>query len=535
MAAFDLLIEHGTVVDGTGSPGFRASVGVVEGKIRVLRGDASEVAAARRIDASDRIVCPGFVDAHSHSALVMLGEPQLDGKVLQGVTTEVVGVDGLSYAPFPDPADLRAFVALNSGIDGDPEIPYDWTDLPSFMARHDGRVSPNVACFVGNTALRIAAVGWDDVPCDSDAVALQERLLSEAMEAGALGLSTGLDYPPGSYATTDELVALSRVATRHGGIYHTHVRYSLGDAYLDPFREALRIGRDAGIPVHVTHFSRSSRGPYTGGARPMIDLLEDAASDGQEVTFDTYPWEWGGTRLMRLFPNWTQEGGPDQLRARLADPALRPRLQQELEASAAYRAFTSSRPFSDVRLTNFRRSEHRDLDGRTLAELAAADGRHPADVIADLLLAEDLRVTFVRPSPQAQTLPAFVTHPLSMIATDSVLIGSYPSPRAFGTYPRVLGDYVREERLLTLPDAIRRMTSFPATRMGLVGRGVVADGMAADLVVFDPVTVQATASYEQPRQAPIGIDHVIVNGVQVVDGGRHTGATPGWWLRRGVA
>jgi N-acyl-D-amino-acid deacylase len=238
---------------------------------------------------------------------------------------------------------------------------------------------------------------------------------------------------------------------------------------------------------------------------------------------------------MRLFPNWTQEGGPDRLRERLADPALRPRLREAIEASAAYRAFTTTRPFGDVRLTNLRRPENRDLDGRTLAEVAAADGRHVADVIADLLLAEDLRVTFVRPSPQASTLPAFVVHPLSMVATDGVIVGRYPSPRAFGTYPRILGDYVREERLLSLPDAIRRMTSFPATRMGIAGRGVIADGMAADLVVFDPATVRATATYEEPRQAPVGIAHVMVNGVIVVDDGRHTGATPGRALRRGVA
>lgn len=535
MGALDLLIEGGTVVDGTGSPGFRAAVGVTDGRIAVLRGDVSGVTADRRIDAAGRVVCPGFVDPHSHSGLVMLDEPDLAGKVLQGVTTEIVGVDGLSYAPFTDPADLRRFVALNSGIDGDPEIAYDWTDLPSYLARLDGRVSPNVGVFVGNTALRIAAVGWDDSGSDPAATDRQAALLQGAMEAGALGLSTGLDYPPGGYATTDELIALCRVIERFGGVYHTHVRYALGDAYLDPFREAIDICRAAGVPLHVTHFSRSSRGPYHGGARAMMGLLEDAAEGGLEVTFDTYPYEWGGTRLMRLFPSWTQEGGPDRLRERLADPAFRPRLRAALDGSPAITGFTSSRPFWDVRLTNFRRPEHRHLDGRTLGEVAAADGRHLADVIADLLLAEDLRITFVRPSPQGQTLPAFVVHPLSMVATDAVLIGRYPSPRAFGTYPRILGDYVREERLLSLPDAIRRMTSFPATRMGLVGRGTIADGMAADLVVFDPATVRATASYEEPRAAPVGIEHVIVNGVVVVDGGRHTGAHPGRALRRGVA
>jgi N-acyl-D-amino-acid deacylase len=237
---------------------------------------------------------------------------------------------------------------------------------------------------------------------------------------------------------------------------------------------------------------------------------------------------------MRLFPDWVQVGGPDRMRERLADASLRPRLREALETSGAYRAYVTSRPFADVRLTNLRRPEHAHLDGRTLAEVAATDDRHIADVIADLLLAEDLRVTFVRPSPQGTTLPAFVLHPLSMIATDSVLIGTVPSPRAFGSYPRILGDYVREERVLSLPDAIRRMTSFPAARHGLVGRGLLVDGAAADVVVFDPVTVRATATYERPRQSPVGIEHVLVNGVRVVEDARHAGATPGRALRLGA-
>ena len=535
MPAFDTLITGGTVIDGTGSPGFSAAVGIESGRLRILRGDVDRVEADRTINAAGRVVCPGFVDPHSHSGLVILDEPMLEPKVLQGVTTEVVGVDGLAYAPFTDVADLRALVELNSGIDGDPDVDEGWTDLAGYGERVDGRVTPNVAAFVGNTSLRVSALGWDDHPSDSEATQVQERLLSEAMEAGALGLSTGLDYPPGGYADTDELVALASVARRYGGIYHTHVRYALGDRYLDPFREALEIGRRSGIAVHITHFSRSSRGPYSGGARAMLELLDSAAGDTSEVTFDTYPYEWGGTRLMRLFPNWTQAGGPSALRERLADEALRPRLRRELEESAAYTAYSTSRPFADVRLTNLRSPAYRDLEGRTLAEVAADEDRHLADVIADLLLAEDLRVSFVRPSPQGQTLPAFVIHRLSMIATDGVLVGAYPSPRAFGTYPRVLGDYVREERLLSLPDAIRRMTSFPATRMGLVGRGIIADGMAADLVVFDPATVAPAATYEQPRTAPIGIEHVLINGVQVVEDGRHTGTTPGRFLRRGTA
>lgn len=533
MARVDLLIHGGLVVDGTGNPGFRAAVAVIGKQLRILRGDVHAVEADRRIDAGGKVVTPGFIDVHSHSALVLFEEPDLEGKLRQGVTTEIVGVDGLSYAPFDRPADLRAFVALNSGIDGDPEIAFDWTDVAGYLARYDRTVAPNVGVFVGNTALRVNAVGWDDTPATPAALDRMRGQLRESIEAGALGLSTGLDYPPGAYATTDELVALAETAARLGGIYHTHVRYSHGDGYLDPFREALEIGRRSGIPIHITHFSRSSRAVYEGGARRMLEVLEAARDEGLDVSFDTYPYEWGGTRLMRLLPNWTQAGGPDALRARLADEATRVRLRREVGAGAAARQYVTSRPFADVRLTNFRRAENAELDGRTLAEVVATTGRHVVDVICDLLLSEELRITFVRPSPHGPTLPAFVLHPLGMIATDAVLIGTVPSPRAFGTYPRVLGDYVREERLLSLPEAIRKMTSFPAQRLGLTDRGLLRDGLAADVVVFDPTTVQGKATYEEPRQAPVGISHVLVNGELVIDDGAPTGARPGRALRRG--
>lgn len=533
MAAIDLLIHGGLVVDGTGNPGYPAAVAVIGSRLQILRGDLGSVEAHRQIDATGKVVAPGFIDVHSHSALVVLEEPGLEGKIRQGVTTEIVGVDGLSYAPFDRAADLRAFVALNSGIDGDPKIAFDWTDVGGLLARYDGKVAPNVGMFVGNTALRVNAVGWDDVPANRTALDRMRGQLSESIEAGGLGLSTGLDYPPGSYATTDELVTLAETVARLGGIYHSHVRYSLGDGYLDPFLEALEIGRRSGISIHITHFSRSSRASYEGGARRMLEILEGAREEGLDVTFDTYPYEWGGTRLMRLLPNWTQAGGPDALRARLADSATRVRLRREVDASAAARQYVTSRPFADVRLTNFRRPENTVLDGRSLADVVDLTGDHVVDVICDLLLAEDLRITFVRPSPHAPTLPRFVLHPLGMIATDAVLIGTLPSPRAFGTYPRVLGDYVREERLLSLPEAIRKMTSFPAQRLGLTDRGLLRDGLAADVVVFDPLTVQSKATYEEPREAPVGISHVLVNGELVIDDGAPTGARPGRAVRRG--
>ncbi|WP_283137109.1 N-acyl-D-amino-acid deacylase family protein [Rhizohabitans arisaemae] len=523
---YQLIIHSGLVVDGSGNPGFHAAVGVRGDRVYVLRGDVSEVPAERRVDARGQVVAPGFIDAHSHSDLVLMVDPTLEMKVRQGVTTEILGVDGLSYAPFDDPADLVRFVRLNAGIAGHPEIDYSWRSVAELLARYDGSAAVNVGVFVGNTAPRISALGWSDAPADAVALDRMCGTVRDAMREGALGLSTGLDYPPGSYADTEELVRLAKEAARFGGIYHTHVRYALGDTYLDPFKEALEIGRKADIPVQLTHFSRSSRATYTGGAQRMLDLVEDARTEGLDVTFDTYPYEWGGTRLVRLLPGWLQADGPDPLQERLSDPALRDRIRAELMDGAAVRQYAVSRPFADVRIGNLTDPADLRFEGWNLADVVVERGGDLTEVLCGLAVANP-GATFTRPSPHAMTLWKFVCHPMGMIASDSVLIGAYPSPRAYGCFARVLGDFVREERLLSLPEAIRKMTSFPAQRHGLSDRGLLRDGMKADLVVFDPATVHAPAAYERPRELALGMSYVAVNGRLVLDDGVLTGATPG--------
>ncbi|MFG2044525.1 amidohydrolase family protein [Dactylosporangium sp. NPDC048998] len=529
-APYQLIIHSGLVVDGSGNPGFQAAVGVCGDRVYVLRGDVSHVPADRRIDARGQVVAPGFIDAHSHSDLVLMVDPMLEMKVRQGVTTEILGVDGLSYAPFEDPADLMRFVRLNAGIAGQPDIDYSWRSVADLLERYDGSTAVNVGVFVGNTPARISAVGWSGDPADAAALDRMRGIVRDAMRDGALGLSTGLDYPPGGHADTDELVALAQEAARFGGIYHTHVRYALGDTYLDPFKEALEIGRRAGLPVQLTHFSRSSRASYTGGAQRMLDLVDDARADGLDVTFDTYPYEWGGTRLVRLLPGWLQSDGPELLQERLTDRALRDRLRAELLDSAAVRQYVVSRPFADVRLGNLSDAAHLRFEGRNLAEVVTELGGDLTETLCELAAANP-GATFTRPSPHAMTLWKFVCHPLGMIASDAVLIGAYPSPRAYGCFARVLGDFVREERLLSLPEAIRKMTSFPAQRLGLPDRGLLRDGMKADLVVFDPQAVHAPASFERPRELAQGMSYVVVNGRLVLDGGELTGATPGRALR----
>ena len=527
----DLLIHGGTVVDGSGVPGYPAAIAVEGNALRIIRGDTTDMSAARSIDASGMVVSPGFIDLHSHSGLMILADPLHEPKVRQGVTTEIIGVDGLSYAPMPSAQDLDALVQMNAGLDGHPEIAYDWDDVTSYLARFDGQVSVNIGLLVGNSALRICRLGWDDVPADARALADMRAMLREAMEQGALGISSGLDYPPGAYATTDELAALTAEAARHGGFYHTHVRYGLGDRYLDPFREAIEIGRRGSGAVHVTHFYH--RQTFPGGPGPMLALIDDARAEGMDVTFDTYPYEWASTRLLIMIPPWVQEGGPAPTKQRLADEEIRDRIRTELAEQGTLLA--GRRAWDDVRLGYFANPANLHWEGRTLGDLIEERSADPVDVLCDLLLSEDLRVNQVTPGPWEKTLPHFVAHPVGMFGTDSTFIGAKPSPRTYGSFPRVLGQFVRDEALLSLEEAVRKMTSAPAARLGLDDRGLIRDGYRADLVVFDPARVRSNATYEEPRRFPDGIEHVIVNGRLVVDSGRHTGATPGRTLRRGPA
>ncbi len=525
----ELLIAHGTLVDGSGAERRQGSIAISNGRLRLI-GPAEEAPVAERtIDAASLVVAPGFIDLHSHGGLAILADPRHEPKVHQGVTTEIIGVDGNGYAPFASRADLEAFVELNAGLDGRPDIAYDWDNVPSYLDRYDRGQAVNIGILVGNSALRIGAVGWSEAAASEAQLATMRSALREAMEAGAFGVSSGLDYPPGSYASTDELAALTNEAARLGGFYHTHVRYPLGDRFLDPFREAIEIGRRGEGPSHITHFYH--RQTHPGPPEQLLALVDDARAVGLDVTFDMYPSEWASTRLLIQLPPWVQSDGPRTIKERLADHGIRNRLRDELRDRGA--AYTSTAGWADVRLGAFTRPEHLRWESRTVADVMRDTGSDAVDAICDLLLGENLGVAQVTSGPWTKGIRRFLAHPGAMISTDSTFFGARPAPRTYGSYPRVLGQFVRDEGLLTLEEAVRRMTGAPAARLGLRSRGRLADGLAADLVVFDPARVRANATYDEPRRLPDGIEHVIVNGTLVVDGGRHTGAQPGRALRRG--
>ena len=518
----DLLITNGLVIDGTASPGFHAAVGVQGDTVSIHRGDVSGLEAARTIDAAGRVVCPGFIDLHSHAGLTMLGEPHHDPKVRQGVTTELVGIDGISHAPFKTQDELHRYIWLDSGLNGYPPMPADWLTVAEFIGKFDGSVAINVAYILGNSPVRIWGVGWNDRPATQDEMDNMKSVVREAMEEGAWGLSTGLDYPPGAYADTDELVSLSEVVASMGGFYHTHTRASLlSQGLLAPWEEALEIGRRSGIPIHLTHYRQSAQG--VGSHHDYLGLVEDARADGMDVTFDCYTYPYSGTTITIGLPFWAKDGGPERLMAALRDPDDRARMAKELAPNRLENNW----------LTNFTQPQNAQYDGRLLTDIAEMRSQEPAEALFDLLLEENLGISTVGLGTNPHTLYAFVSHPAGMIASDAILFGEYPNPRTYGCFPIVLAEFVRAEKHLRLPEAIRKMTSFPAQRLGLPDRGILRDGFRADIVVFNPDTVKTHARHGDPKHYPVGIDYVIVNGQVVIDDGENTGALPGRGLRRG--
>ena len=520
----DLLITNGLVLDGTGSPGFKAAVLVTGDQVRIQRGDVSNIESSRIIDAEDRVICPGFIDLHSHAGLTILGEPNHDPKIRQGVTTELIGIDGISHAPFKNQDELHKYIWLDAGLNGYPPMPADWLTVADMLGKYDNNVAINIAYILGNSPVRIWGVGWNDRPATAIELEDMKAVTIEAMQEGAWGLSTGLDYPPGSYASTNELIALSEVVAKLGGFYHTHTRASLAKTgLLAPWQEALEIGYQSGIPVHLTHYRQGVQG--TGSHLDYLGLVEDARENGLDVTFDCYSYPLSGTTLAIILPHWAKDGGPERTMAALNDPEDRRKMRKEISPSV----------LSNNWLTNFTSEQNKKYEGKLLTDIAETRDQDPIDTMFDLLIEENLGISTVGLGTNQHTLPAFVSHPYGMIASDAILLGEYPNPRSYGCFPIVLAEFVRAERHLKLPEAIRKMTSFPAQRLGIPDRGILRDGFKADIVIFNPNTVKTMATREDPKQYPIGIDYVIVNGQIVIDSGENTGALPGRSLRRGKA
>jgi N-acyl-D-amino-acid deacylase len=527
--AADLLIRGGTVVDGAGNPGAAADVAVVGGRI-VAVGRLDGVEARDVLDAAGQVVCPGFVDMHTHSDLQILTRPDHTAKVAQGITLEVLGQDGLSYAPVDDDTLAQLRLQLRGWNDDPDGFDWDWRTVGEYLDRLDRGIAVNAAYLIPHGTVRMLVIGQEDRPATADELERMRRVVAQGMQEGAVGLSAGLTYTPGMYAPDDELVELCRVVAAHGGYYCPHHR-NYGAHAIEAYRACLDIARTAGVPLHLTH-AHLGFAPNRGRAPELLGMIDAALAEGLEVTLDTYPYLAGSTYLQALLPPWVQEGGSAAALARLADPELGERIRVEIEETghAAYHDVPTD--WSTVVITGVRAAPNERFVGRSIAEAAAAESATPFELYRAVLIADELGTTCVHHIGNEENVRAIMAHPAHTGGSDGLLVGERPHPRAWGTFPRYLAHYVRELGVLRLEDAIRKFTSLPAQRLGFRDRGLVRPGMAADLVVFDPDRVRDVGTYDDPRHTPEGIPHVIVNGVPVIRDGAHTGALPGRALRR---
>lgn len=519
---WSLLIANGTVVDGSGAPASPADV-AVEGDIIAAVGPGLGGEAARTIDASGLLVAPGFIDIHSHSDLFYQRCPAAESKIRQGVTTEVVGM--CSFSPAPVHPARRAAVEAWIGEIGS-RVEVGWETFAQYLDRlRQARPSVNVAHLVGHGALRLAAMGPENRPPSPDEQRGMERLLAEALDAGSFGFSTGLVYPPSAYAATAELVALARSMARRGGLYFSHIRGEAAtlEAAID---EAVRIGEEAGVPVQIAHIKASGRAHW-GKMDWALERLSAARARGVDVHADVYPYAAGSTKMANLLPAWVHDGGLPRCLARLADPATRRRIVEEgLVEGERWRSVNGDLGWDEIMIATCPRPE---LEGLRLSELARRRGRPAAEAMLDLLVEAEGQASMVVFSQAEENVAKALAHPHVMIGSDSIGLSAGPGPhpgrphpRMYGTFPRVLGRYARERRLLPWETAIAKMTGMPAAKLGLRDRGLIRRGYAADLTLFDPATVRDEATYADPHRHPTGIPYVIVNGQVVVDRGAMT-------------
>ncbi|GDY30990.1 N-acyl-D-amino-acid deacylase family protein [Gandjariella thermophila] len=524
----DVVFRGARVIDGTGAPAFLADVGVAEGRIAEV--DRRRRLGGRRVvDADGLVLAPGFIDMHAHSDLQLLANPGHEAKVCQGVTLEVLGQDGLSYAPV-DGAVLAALREQLVGWNGDPPgFAWDWRTVGEYLDRLDAGIAVNAAYLVPQGTLRAVCVGWDDRPATPSEVDAMRGLLDQGLAEGAVGMSSGLTYTPGMYADTGELVALCEVVAARHGYYCPHHR-SYGAGALDAYAEMIEVSRRSGCPLHLAHATMNF--PVNAGrAGDLLALLDGAIAGGCDVSLDSYPYLPGATYLSALLPSWAAAGGVDATVARLADPATRQRLRVELEETGSDGCHGVPVDWATIQISGVRRAEQAHLVGLTVAEAARRAGRAPAELYFDVLVAERLGTSCLMHVGHEDNVRTIMRHPAHTAGSDGLLVGERPHPRAWGTFPRYLARYVRELGVLGLEECVAHLTGRAARRLRLADRGLIREGYAADLVLFDPETVADTATFDQPGRLPAGIPHVLVNGVPVVRDGVRTGALPGRSLR----
>jgi len=530
-AAFDLVIVNGHIIDGTGSPWYSGDVGIRDGKIAAI-GNLAAAPRKRTIDAASKVVAPGFIDMLGQSELTILVDPRLPSKIFQGITSEITG-EGNSIAPLND----AIIQSDRSGYDHYKITP-DWRTLRQYCSRLEKQgMGINLASYVGATQVRRMVLGDNDVQPTPTQLEQMKTLVREAMKDGAVGVSTALEYAPAPYAKTEELIALATEAGKSGGIYSTHMRDE-SDSVLEAIDEALRIGREAHVPVEIWHVKVAGKNNW-GRMPEVVAKITAARAAGADVTADTYAYTAWYNDFSAFIPPWAHDGGTAKLVERLKDPATRERIRKDMLApSKDWDNEWQEIPGPDaIMIGAVENPALLPMQGKRLSEIARLWNKDPMDSLFDFLIQDPSTGVAVFGMSQPDVTLA-LQQPWVAIDNDSegtspegILGQAHPHPRAYGTFPRVLAKYVREEKVLTLEDAIRKFSALPAQRMRLTDRGVLKAGMWADLVIFDPATVHDRATFDNPNQLSEGMDYVLVNGVPVIDLGKMTGALPGKVLR----
>ncbi|MFE0105468.1 amidohydrolase family protein [Streptomyces sp. NPDC059009] len=534
----DLVIRDARVIDGTGDDSYRADVLVHEGRItRIHReGDPGpRPTAARTQDAQGLALSPGFIDMHAHSDLALLRDPDHSAKAAQGVTLEVLGQDGVSYAPTDDRTLSEVRKAITGWNGNGDDIDFDWRTVGGYLdaldTAHGGHgIAVNAAYLIPQGTVRMYAMGWDDREAAPEELARMKQLVAEGMEQGAVGMSSGLTYTPGMYAKDSELTELCRVVAAYDGYYCPHHR-SYGAGALEAYEEMVALTREAGCALHLAHATMNF-GVNKGKAPDLLALLDEALAGGADISLDTYPYTPGCTTLVAMLPSWASEGGPEAILDRLRDDATAERIRHHMEVIGADGCHGVPIEWDTIEISGVSDPGLASCVGKTLAQSAAMRGEEPWVTARRLLINDRLGSTILQHVGHEENVRAIMRHPVHTGGSDGILQGFKPHPRAYGTFPHYLGHYARDLGVLSLEETVAHLTSRPAARLRLPDRGLVREGYRADLVLFDPETVAAGSTFEAPRTLPTGIPHVLVDGKFVIEDGRRTDVLAGRSVRR---
>ncbi|MED4750560.1 D-aminoacylase [Brevibacillus choshinensis] len=522
----DIVIRNGQVYDGTGNPWTRLDIGIKDGRIEML-GKLSTQAAAVEIDAEGLAVSPGFIDTHVHSDLLCTKPDIHKIKVLQGVTSELLGQDGISVAPVSEqtkPLWQKQLRGLNGDI-GD----WPWNSIEDYLRfLSSSPLAGNVAYLVPHGAVRTLVMGFEGRRATTVEMTKMRELVEEGMRQGAVGLSSGLVYPPNLFSCKEELIEICKGAAKYDGCFVVHMRNE-SSHILEALDEMIDVARSSGVRLHISHFKvigRRNRGHF----QAALDKMDQARKEGIEITFDQYPYTAGSTVLHALLPPWMHNGGTEELLAKLKDEEIRRRIKDDFAHNHDFENWVESCGWGNIVIASVTSETNRVVEGKNLLEIAQMRGTEPADAVFDLLLEENAGVTMVIPWGEEEDIVSAMKHPMQIVGSDGIF-GGKPHPRLYGTFPRILGRFVRDKEILGLSEAIRHMTGAPAQLLRLKDRGYIREGCWADIVIFDPKTVADLATYEQPLLEPIGIKWVLVNGEMAVDHSAFTGTTAGKVIR----